>query len=404
MTMELKVWCEGIQRVICGVTETTTCQDVVIALAQAMGKTGRYTLVEKWRESERLIAPDENPVVSLSKWGEYANDVQFILRNSGSRVKSRTNGDISESDSKRTSKLSSHNFSPHLSESRSSSASSLRKSLTFSGAHSRSSLVPNKEIRTRKRDKDGSLNDHSSLESLTERSSQVSQSSRSTFMHSSPYSSGENGRRMRLPDSISSQSSASSLVKKSSAFSNHQGSSSHGNVPFSYTGASTFGSLERTRRRDPSRYNHTHQLSDTSTHSTGSPPPPLVPSSSNRLYPHRDIKPDSPRRGRTSPLSRDLKPIPRESNNNIDFKLNANLTTTDHKSNHHGNSHSQSNDNSISLQQDERKKVELMKLVNIQLEKIDQQEGNINKLETGELYLCVFVSINHYVAINISQN
>lgn len=38
--MELKVWVEGIQRIVCGVTETTTCQDVVYALAHATGQTG----------------------------------------------------------------------------------------------------------------------------------------------------------------------------------------------------------------------------------------------------------------------------------------------------------------------------------------------------------------------------
>lgn len=35
--MELKVWVDGVQRVVCGVTEATTCQEVVIALAQAIG-------------------------------------------------------------------------------------------------------------------------------------------------------------------------------------------------------------------------------------------------------------------------------------------------------------------------------------------------------------------------------
>lgn len=38
-TMELKVWVDGIQRVVCGVSEQTTCQEVVIALAQAIGKS-----------------------------------------------------------------------------------------------------------------------------------------------------------------------------------------------------------------------------------------------------------------------------------------------------------------------------------------------------------------------------
>ncbi len=36
--MELKVWVDGISRVVCGLSEQTSCQDVVIALAQAIGK------------------------------------------------------------------------------------------------------------------------------------------------------------------------------------------------------------------------------------------------------------------------------------------------------------------------------------------------------------------------------
>ena len=78
--MELKVWVEGIQRVVCGVSDVTTCQDVVIALAHATGKTGRFTLVERWRENERRVPPTEYPLQVLRNWGEYANDVQFVLR------------------------------------------------------------------------------------------------------------------------------------------------------------------------------------------------------------------------------------------------------------------------------------------------------------------------------------
>jgi len=80
--MELKVWVDGIQRIVCGVTENTTCQDVVYALAHATGKTGRFTLSERWRSSERLLSPQDNPLRVLLKWGEYSNDVQFILQRS----------------------------------------------------------------------------------------------------------------------------------------------------------------------------------------------------------------------------------------------------------------------------------------------------------------------------------
>lgn len=41
VVMELKVWVDGIQRVVCGVSEQTTCQEVVIALAQAIGEFSR---------------------------------------------------------------------------------------------------------------------------------------------------------------------------------------------------------------------------------------------------------------------------------------------------------------------------------------------------------------------------
>lgn len=37
-------------------------QDVVFALAHATGKVGRFTLIEKWRNNERLLAPNENPL------------------------------------------------------------------------------------------------------------------------------------------------------------------------------------------------------------------------------------------------------------------------------------------------------------------------------------------------------
>jgi Ras association domain-containing protein 7/8 len=37
-------------------------QDVVYALAHATGKTGRFTLIERWRNNERLLAPQEHPI------------------------------------------------------------------------------------------------------------------------------------------------------------------------------------------------------------------------------------------------------------------------------------------------------------------------------------------------------
>ena len=162
--MELKVWVEGIQRVICGVSDNTTCQDVVVALAHATGKTGRFTLVEKWRDNERLLAPAEKPLKSLHKWGEYATDVQFILRHSDRNKPNHNDG--------RTEKFS-HNFSPHQ--------TNIKKSLTFSGAHSYSPRVTKGQGQ-----RSGPIQENSSLESLDDRSSHSS---------TSPYASLEKQQR-----------------------------------------------------------------------------------------------------------------------------------------------------------------------------------------------------------------
>lgn len=86
--MELKVLVDGIQRVVCGVTSNTTCQEVVFALAHATGQTGRFMLLEKWRHNERLLAPSEHPIDVLAKWGEYANDVMFVMKRSEQQAKS----------------------------------------------------------------------------------------------------------------------------------------------------------------------------------------------------------------------------------------------------------------------------------------------------------------------------
>ncbi|XP_054271762.1 ras association domain-containing protein 8 [Macrosteles quadrilineatus] len=121
--MELKVWVEGIQRIVCGVTDTTTCQDVVYALAHATGKTGRFTLIERWRNNERLLAPQEHPLKVLTKWGEYSNDVQFILQRSGNS-------------NQRPSPLSGKNSAsppPSPNDQPPERNKDIRKSLTFSG-------------------------------------------------------------------------------------------------------------------------------------------------------------------------------------------------------------------------------------------------------------------------------
>ncbi|XP_078486315.1 ras association domain-containing protein 8-like [Ciona intestinalis] len=93
--MELKVWVDGIQRVVCGINEQTTVQEVVIALAQATGRTGRYTLVEQWRGTEKMLPPTERPLQVLSNFGDRSPSIQFILRRTGASSVSSHNDDES---------------------------------------------------------------------------------------------------------------------------------------------------------------------------------------------------------------------------------------------------------------------------------------------------------------------
>ncbi|XP_068454212.1 ras association domain-containing protein 8-like [Clinocottus analis] len=81
--MEVKVLVDGLPRVVCGVTEETTCQDAVIALAQALGRPGRYTLQEKFKDFERCMAPGEFLLETLEKYGEQAREVRLTLLHNG---------------------------------------------------------------------------------------------------------------------------------------------------------------------------------------------------------------------------------------------------------------------------------------------------------------------------------
>ncbi|XP_076597675.1 ras association domain-containing protein 8 [Chaetodon auriga] len=84
--MEVKVSVDGVPRVVCGVTEQTTCQEVVIALAQALGQPGRYTLRETFKDFERCMAPNEHLLETLEKYGEQAREVQLALLHNGPSV------------------------------------------------------------------------------------------------------------------------------------------------------------------------------------------------------------------------------------------------------------------------------------------------------------------------------
>lgn len=102
------------------------------------GRTGRYTLIEKWRDTERHLAPHESPVASLNTWGQYAGDVQLILHRTGPSLTERP---PSEGPPLRGPERGLHRQSlPPLAKLRHPNDRSLRrreprrKSLTFTGA------------------------------------------------------------------------------------------------------------------------------------------------------------------------------------------------------------------------------------------------------------------------------
>lgn len=108
------------------------------SLAVCAGRTGRYTLVEKWRDTERHLAPNESPVASLNTWGQYAGDVQLILHRTGPSLTERP---PSEGPPLRGPERGLHRQSlPPLAKLRHPNDRSLRrreprrKSLTFTGA------------------------------------------------------------------------------------------------------------------------------------------------------------------------------------------------------------------------------------------------------------------------------
>ncbi|KAM9302423.1 ras association domain-containing protein 7 [Gastrophryne carolinensis] len=140
--MELKVWVDGVQRVVCGVTEKTSCQDVVIALAQAIGQTGRYVLIQTLRDKERQLLPHERPMEFLAKSGQYANDVHFILKRTGPSLAERPSSDSTPLPPERTFVRSSLPLNPKAQSTEVTRSKEPKKSLTFNlGPMSSSDLL-----------------------------------------------------------------------------------------------------------------------------------------------------------------------------------------------------------------------------------------------------------------------
>ncbi|KAM6466666.1 ras association domain-containing protein 7 isoform 1-T2 [Liasis olivaceus] len=151
--MELKVWVDGVQRVVCGVSDQTTCQEVVIALARAIGQTGRYVLIQRLREKERQLLPHECPVESLSKCGQYAQDVQFILQRTGPSLVERPSSDSAPQIPERTFVRASLPIKPRPLSTEVPRARQPKKSLTFNlGPMSSNDACAKNKVRQHKKD------------------------------------------------------------------------------------------------------------------------------------------------------------------------------------------------------------------------------------------------------------
>lgn len=77
---DFRVWVDGVERVVRGANEETTCENILLALASATGKLGRFALVEKWRDLERTLPREAKPLKCLQMWGKQASEVKFVLK------------------------------------------------------------------------------------------------------------------------------------------------------------------------------------------------------------------------------------------------------------------------------------------------------------------------------------
>lgn len=77
---DLRVWVDGVERVVRGAHKDTTCENILLALANATGKLGRFALLEKWRDLERILPREAKPIKCLQMWGKQASEVKFVLK------------------------------------------------------------------------------------------------------------------------------------------------------------------------------------------------------------------------------------------------------------------------------------------------------------------------------------
>ncbi|CAF1332751.1 unnamed protein product [Adineta steineri] len=86
--MDLRVYVDGVARIICDLTRTTTVHDIIIALAQYKGKAGRYSLIQRAPDgTQRTLSPNELTCELI-----HHPDWAYILRQNPSN-KNQSNGE-----------------------------------------------------------------------------------------------------------------------------------------------------------------------------------------------------------------------------------------------------------------------------------------------------------------------
>uniref|UniRef100_A0A915EJ61 Ras-associating domain-containing protein n=1 Tax=Ditylenchus dipsaci TaxID=166011 RepID=A0A915EJ61_9BILA len=80
--MDLLVFTNGALRDISGVNESTTCAQIVYALAHATNQKGRFVLVATFSDSEHehRLTPNEKPYELVLKCSQKGVEVSFELR------------------------------------------------------------------------------------------------------------------------------------------------------------------------------------------------------------------------------------------------------------------------------------------------------------------------------------
>lgn len=78
--MDLKVYVEGVLREVCGVTDNTTCEEIIVKLAQAANLPGFYILVAVYRSHEDTLSADERMGHFFQRIKDKPDNVRFVLR------------------------------------------------------------------------------------------------------------------------------------------------------------------------------------------------------------------------------------------------------------------------------------------------------------------------------------